>query len=94
MKRGWQDFCDTVWIKRQTSFQEELGKGVTKEQFITNPNAVYDLYEELLEKDIHNQDRYDEALNNKQERSLKQRGSGQRKEKCIANKPSFGGFKK
>jgi hypothetical protein len=44
-------------------FQEKLGQGLTKEEVLTNPNKVYNLYEALIEKDVHNKDLYDNAVN-------------------------------
>lgn len=45
--------------------QTELEKGILKEDVITNPNSIYELYLELLEKNPDNKDRYDEAVNDK-----------------------------
>lgn len=45
--------------------QTELEIRISKEDVVTNPNSVYDLYLELLERNPDNQDRYDEAVNDK-----------------------------
>ncbi len=45
--------------------QTELEKEISKGDVVTNPNSVYDLYLELLEKNPDNQDKYDEAVNDK-----------------------------
>lgn len=46
-------------------FHEKLGKGISQGDVFENPKGVYHLYQELIEKDIDNKDRYDEAINNK-----------------------------
>ncbi len=46
-------------------FLEELGKGIIQEDIFENPNDVFDMYKELVNKDVRNAARYDEAINDK-----------------------------
>ncbi len=46
-------------------FQEEIGTGITQEDVLTNPNKIYDMYEEFIDKARGNKDRYDEAIGKK-----------------------------